>query len=47
MVFKNLALALSIPLLALAFNLNKKTLCPVINRGHANLLHFDGVCGES
>ncbi len=43
MVFKNLALALSIPLLAIFFNLDKKTLEPVITRGQANVFYFDGV----
>ena len=43
MVFKNLALALSIPLLTINFNLNKRTLTPVISNGHTNVLYFDGV----
>ncbi|MDQ6902814.1 MAG: C1 family peptidase [Bacteroidota bacterium] len=42
MVFKNQALALSIPLLAIIFNLNKKTWAPISN-SQVNVVYFDGV----
>ena len=43
MVFKNLVLALFIPLLTNNFNLNKTTLTPVMYSCQANALQFDGV----